>query len=174
MKKRILILLATVVLALIACGCNGSSTHSHDTDETVNNTEEHHKPDAAIQEQSDASGNGQTVSDQNGLRISYLGFNPDNDEWGPEVQFYAENSSDKDYYVQTRKFSVNGIPMMPMLSVVISSGESKLMPLYIFRSDLTFNEIADVNSIEFVFFFWDNSKTAADGVESEAVFISLP
>lgn len=112
------------------------------------------------------------IYDHDGIRISYLWFDPDGGFWGPEIMFYIENHSNIDYLVQTRYFHMNGIHIMPQLSFKYASGESGLMPLYFLHRNLNDTGICIIENVEFRFFFMEYSSPD-NSFESDLIYLDL-
>lgn len=72
-----------------------------------------------------ASNTGTVIMDQNGVRITFLGFAP-NDSWmsGYDIKLRIENNSSKNYTVQVRDLSVNGIMADRIFSCEVAAGKT--------------------------------------------------
>ena len=178
MLKSISFFLAlSLLLALTSCG--GSSkpaAHSEATQQNPRFTsgEAPADPDTSADTllASDETGaDEQTIYDQNNIKVTYLGYDP-NGNWGPEIQLYVENNSEKEYLVQVRNFLVNGIPVAPQLSIRFYSGESGPAPLIILRTGLSSNNISAVESVEFSFYFMESS-TVVNVIESDIITLNI-
>lgn len=106
---------------------------------------------------------GETLYDENGIKIVYKGLSTDGSILGPEVIFYAENNTDQVITIQARDTSVNGFMIDPSLSTEITPGNRAVSGMTFLSSQLEENNIADFETVETSFhIFDDNYNTIVD------------
>ena len=107
------------------------------------------------EEKEPASPTNMVVYDQNGVKITYKGFE---DSWdgGINVKFLIENNTTKTILVQNRETSVNGFMVDANLSNEITAGKKVNASLSLWKSDLDDNRISSVDDLETVFIVMDN------------------
>ena len=171
-------LLLAFVLTLAACG---GASEPNAANEPVQNSprtssdEQLTQPEQTQTTQTTPDETGyaeKVIFNQDGITITFIGFDADFEPWGPEIMFFVENSSDKSYLIQARSFLVNGIPVAPQLSLRYDPGDRELMPLYILRSGLYSNDITDIENVELSFYLMESSTTT-NVIESDIIFLDL-
>jgi len=168
MIKRILLILAlTIALTLVSC-ITASEIFDYDTTPTDFEIIEEN----AVKATEMAIANGVVIYDMNGIKISYLGFDPVGDIWGSEIILYIENNTSIDYLVQTREFHVNDVPFAPLLSCHAPQGEGVIEPLILLRSSVNSTGINVAENVSFRFFFMEKDKPSVT-FESDFVTIDL-
>ncbi|MDD3041038.1 copper amine oxidase N-terminal domain-containing protein [Bacteroides sp.] len=96
----------------------------------------------------------------NGIKITYK--NVTDGLFGKDINLLIENTSNKDYTIQARNFSVNGYMVDPIFSCEVSAGKKANDEITITDSYLKENSIVDINEFELEFCIfetdsWSNS-----------------
>lgn len=91
---------------------------------------------------------GETLYQQDGIRILYLGQG-DNSQWGMDFLLYVENTSGRDLAFETENCQINGSPMDPLFSSVVSDGKKSVTALSVFSEELQENQITEPLSLTF-------------------------
>ncbi|WP_352400148.1 copper amine oxidase N-terminal domain-containing protein [Anaerotignum sp.] len=96
----------------------------------------------------------------NGIKITYKGTAEG--KFGKDINLLIENSTNKDYTVQVRDFSVNGYMVDPIFSCDVTAGKKANDEITITSSYLKDNSILDVKEFEANFYVfesdtWSNS-----------------
>lgn len=91
---------------------------------------------------------GETIYDENGIKIISKGLNAEQSIFGPSVILYVENSSDQFITVQARDTSVNGFMVTPTMSIDVVPGKVAISQMTFLDSDLEDNQIDSINTIE--------------------------
>ena len=90
-----------------------------------------------------------TVYDENGIKISVLGYNPPSRS-DATLLFLIENHSDQDIQVKTEESLINGIPVNIHLFQMLSPGEKVIATPTIYQSRLDDAKISKVKQIEMI------------------------
>lgn len=91
---------------------------------------------------------GETIYDENGIKIISKGLNAEQSIFGPSVILYVANSSDQFITVQARDTSVNGFMVTPTMSIDVVPGKVAISQMTFLDSDLEDNQIDSINTIE--------------------------
>jgi len=105
----------------------------------------------------------ETVFDQDGITISFVGIDDDT-LLGTNVKFFIVNNTDTAITVQTRDESVNGFMIFGMMSCDVLPGKMANASLTFLSSSLEENGIDEIEMIEFIFHIADKNswKTIID------------
>lgn len=98
---------------------------------------------------------GFTAYNADGIKVVVKEMNSSESFWGSDIYFYIENNTAKDITVQARDVSVNGFMIEPMFSVDVVSGKKALDTMTFLESDLTENDIKEINNLEFKLHIFD-------------------
>lgn len=98
-----------------------------------------------------ASPSGTVLLERNGIKITFLGIGSLK-YGGEEVKLFIENTSSKNYMVQTRDESVNGIMVSPIFSCDVAAGKSAYDSIEFPSYALDESHIASISTAEFIFF----------------------
>ncbi len=95
----------------------------------------------------------------NGIKISYTGVT--DSIFGKDINLLIENTSNKDYTIQVRDFSVNGYMVNPVFSCDVTAGKKANDEITVTSSYLEENSITDIREFELKFYIceadsWDN------------------
>ncbi|MDD3395572.1 MAG: copper amine oxidase N-terminal domain-containing protein [Anaerotignum sp.] len=95
----------------------------------------------------------------NGIKITYKGVT--DSMFGKDINLLIENTSNKDYMIQTRDFSVNGYMVDPIFSCDVMAGKKANDEITVASSYLEENSITDIKNFELKFSIcdadtWDN------------------
>ena len=104
---------------------------------------------------------GTVLYENNGIKITYLGI-ATMKYGGEEVKLFIQNSSDKNYTIQTRDESVNGIMTDPIFSCQVASGKSAYDSIEFEDYSLEDSNITTINSVEFIFHIFDDENWSND------------
>lgn len=106
---------------------------------------------------------GETIYDENGIKIVYKGLSTDGSILGPEIILYVENNTDQVITIQARDTSVNGFMIDPSLSTEITPGNKAVSGMTFFSDQLEENSITDFETVETSFHIFDgNYNTIVD------------
>lgn len=108
-----------------------------------------------IQEYDDS---GTVAVDMNGVKIVIKKLDSSDSFWGADVYVYIENNSEQDITVQTRDVSINGFMVDPIFSSDIVAGKKAFDTITFMESDLTDNDITDINTIELIFHIFNTDS----------------
>ncbi len=97
------------------------------------------------------------IMDQNGIDVSFCGFNYDGFV-GPEAGLLIENNSDHSYIIQAENVQVNGIAISPIFSCQIASGQKLTDAIIISDWKLDEYGITTIDTIEFNFVVFDSDN----------------
>lgn len=98
---------------------------------------------------------GTIAVDSNGIKIVVKKLDSEDSFWGADVYVYIENNTDQDITVQVRDVSIDGFMVDPMFSSDVVSGKKAFDSITFMESDLTENDITEINSIELRFHVFD-------------------
>ncbi len=91
---------------------------------------------------------GQTLYDENGIRILYLGPGEDS-QWGMDFLLFIENNSGRDLAFETENCRINGHSLNPLFSSMVSNGKKSVAPLSFFSEELEDSQITEALSLSF-------------------------
>jgi len=120
---------------------------------------------------SQSAPSGQVLYDNYGVKITYLGI-ASMKYGGEEVKLYIENKSDKNYVIQTRNESVNGIMTSPIFSCNVASGKSAYDSIEFSTSTLQKSNITSISSVEFTFLVADFDHMSDFSTESDIITVN--
>ena len=108
--------------------------------------------------------------EQNGIKIVYKGLGT---SWmGQTVELRIENTSNKNYTVQTRDVSVNGFMVNEMFSCDVNSGKTANDEITFLKSDFEKNGIEKIKNIELTFHVF-NADDWEDSFNSQPLSIAF-
>lgn len=111
----------------------------------------------------------QTLMNQNGVKITYLGMEKNTSSMGGYlIKLKIDNTSSKDYMVQIRNFSVNGIMCDSIFSCDVSAGKTAFDQIKVYQSALNSIGQTSISSAEFYFTVVD-SKDWSSSFQSDTV-----
>ncbi|MEA4895788.1 MAG: stalk domain-containing protein [Oscillospiraceae bacterium] len=116
-----------------------------------------------------SSPSGTIIYENNGIKITYLGI-AERKYGGEEVKLYIENSSEKNYTVQTDDESVNGIMTDSIFSCDVAAGKSAYDSIEFPDYVLEDSNITSVNTVDFIFRIY-NADSWSDYFESGIITI---
>ena len=112
----------------------------------------------------------QVIFNNNGIKITYTGMDT---TWaGDCVKLRVENNSGKNYTIQTRNESVNGMMVTAIFSCDVTNGKTANDEIQFLNSDLEENGITSINNIEFTFHVF-NSDDWSDSFDTVPIVINL-
>ena len=116
--------------------------------------------DAKVDTQPEPVAADPVLYNSNGIKITYKGTSEST--FGKDINLLIENSTNKDYTVQVRDFSVNGYMIDPIFSCDVTAGKKANDEITITSSYLKDNSILDVKEFEANFYVfesdtWSNS-----------------
>lgn len=168
MKKRVAIIFSCLCLAaglgLTACG-QTNETIQPSLESTVSEAVKESTPLPQKEE-------GKVVFNQNGIKITCLGFDYYGSWAGPTLNLKVENNSKENIAVQVRDESINGYMMNGMCSINVSPGKTALDEISWLSSEFEEKNITKVNNVEFYFLIF-NLDTFDTIVESEVISLDF-
>lgn len=108
--------------------------------------------DSVVQEIDDS---GFVAVDSNGVKIVVKKLDSEESFWGADVYVYVENNTERDITVQARDVSINGFMIDPLFSCDVVSGKKAFDEITFMESDLTENDITEINTLELRFHVFD-------------------
>lgn len=124
----------------------------------------------AVLTSTNAAPSGTVLFENNGIKIIYLGIAAMK-YGGEEVKLFIQNSSDKNYIIQTEDESVNGIMTYPMFSCGVASGKSAYDSIEFADYSLKGSNITTINSVEFIFTVFED-ETWSNGFDSGIITVN--
>lgn len=109
------------------------------------------------------------VYNQDGITISFVGFNAD-EFWGIEAMLFIENNSEQAIIVQAQNISVNGFMVNGLLSADVMPGRSTNTAILLFNEELEPNGIDEIETMNVTFRIVD-PETFATVTESDIITI---
>lgn len=179
MKKLSLIVLAAVLSAAALTGCSAgkssgaseSSAAGSAASAVESKAEETTKAaETKAEETTKATSKEVVVYDNNGIKLTYLGYEKD---IFPELKFKLENTSDKSYSVSTEDVSINDSMISTGIFESIASGKKSMVDMTMLESDLEDNGIDKIEKVEFKL-RCTNSNDFMDSFESNVITITDP
>lgn len=98
----------------------------------------------------------EVLFEQNGIKITYVGISEG--YLGKEIDLMIENTSDKNYVVQSKDFSLNGYMISPVFSCDIMAGKKANDEMTILSSYLEKNGITEINNFECAFHIFEDGN----------------
>jgi hypothetical protein len=103
-----------------------------------------------------SSPSGKVIYENGGVKITYLGISAMNSSMGgEEIKLYIENSSAKNYIVQIRDVSINGIMANPLFSCTVTAGKSAYDSIEFYNYELEDCNVTTISTAEFTFLIAD-------------------
>lgn len=158
MKKRVAIIFSCLCLAaglgLTACG---------QTNETIQPSLESTVSEV-VKENTPFTEEGKVVFNQDGIKITCLGFDYYGSFLGPTLKLKVENNGKENITVQVRDESINGYMLKGSCSIDVSPGKVAIDEILWLSSHFEEIGITKVDNIEFYFhiFNWDTFNTIVD------------
>jgi len=115
---------------------------------------------------------GTTAIDTNNIKLIIKKLDSSDSFWGADVYVYIENNSAQNITVQARDVSINGFMVDPIFSSDIAAGKKAFDTITFMESDLTDNDISDIESIELKFHVF-NSDSWDTIFDSEIIDITF-
>lgn len=115
----------------------------------------------------------QVIYNENGLKITFTGITaPKAGDIFKEhkINLKLENTSTKDYLVQVRDFSVNGVMMSELFSCTVTAGKTAIDSIDVFDSALTEKGLTAINDAEFNFYIANNDNWL-ENYESDTITV---
>lgn len=106
-----------------------------------------------VQEYDDS---GEVIFEAEGIKVISKGLREEESLFGPEIEFYVENNSDKEIYLQAGESSINGFMVDGMMSCNVRPGKKAITSLSFFSSDLEANGIEAIEEIDLIFKILDS------------------
>lgn len=117
-----------------------------------------------------SQGEGSVIMDQNGIKITFLGFSPKtNGLKGYDIKLKIENNSGKDYTVQVRELSVNGIMADSIFSSDVKDGKIANDVIWVYNMEER-GITPPITSSEFCFHIF-NTNDWSDSFDSSTIKI---
>jgi hypothetical protein len=98
---------------------------------------------------------GVVAVDQDGVKIVVKGIMAGSLGDGKDVCLYIENNTQQNIIIQSQDVSIDGVMVDPLLSCEVSAGKKAFDEMIFMESDLTDNNITDINEIEMTFDIFD-------------------
>lgn len=115
--------------------------------------------------------NGTVLLDKDGIRVTCTGIEAGTSyAGGQEVKLLIENSSAKNFTIQTRNFSVNDYMVSPVFSCNVGAGKKANDRILISQAELDKNGITNVETLEFILAVV-NSDSLTDSYNSDKITI---
>lgn len=105
------------------------------------------------------------VYDDNGIKITYTGITESSGLMGgKKIGLVIENNTSKNYTVQVRNFSINGVMVNPIFSCDVAAGKKAVDDIDIWQSEVDDKNISSIYSAEFTFHIlnWDSMNDYFD------------
>lgn len=176
MKKKLV--LAILLISMFICGCGKNvdvaSTESPNAANQNDVTSDIQTKDQTQEEPDSSNGavtvDEQVIFDQDNIKITVTGFDPDGSFIGCELTLLVENNSDKCITVQARNVSVNGYMVDTSMSAEVMPGKKDNTALTISSSSLEECNIEKIANIEFCFHIFD-SESWDTFIDSDTIVI---
>lgn len=167
MKKRVAIIFSCLCLAislgLTACGQTNETTQPS-LESTVSKVVKENTPLPQKEE-------GKVVFNQDGIKITCLGFDYYGSFLGPTLKLKVENNGKENITVQVRDESINGYMLEGSCSINVSPGKVAIDEILWLSSHFEEIDITKVDNIEFYFHIYgDNFNTI---VKSENILLNF-
>ncbi len=109
-----------------------------------------------------SSSSGKVIYENSGVEITYLGISAMNSSMGgEEVKLYIENTSNKNYVVQIRDVSINGVMANPLFSCTVVAGKSTYDSIEFYKKELEDCHVTTLSTVEFTFLIADYDKMSS-------------
>ncbi len=175
-RSRILAGIAAAAILLSGCSSSPKKEESTDKSEQVSekktdkteSTSQEKKEDQ--KESSKEAFTPQVIYDQNGVKVTATGY--EDSYLGESLKLNVENNSEKNWAVQARDASVNGIMVNPIMSIDVAAGKKANGDMDILKSDLEDAGIESSGTIEFRLHLF-NSDDWTDSVDSELITVKV-
>lgn len=117
-----------------------------------------------------SASSGTVLMDQNGIKITFMGFEKaDNYRKGYDIKLRIDNKSGKDYTVQVRDFSVNGIMADEIFSCDVTNGKTANDKIWVYNLEAR-GITPPITEAEFYFHIF-NSHDWSDSFNSNTISI---
>lgn len=159
----------TVAIATVKTTATEITTAALEVQTTVPATEMQTE-ETTTEAATEASSAESVLFENNGVKIIYKGVSSG---WmGDTVELKIENTSNKNYTVQTHDVSVNGFMVDPLFSCDVNSGKIANDKITFLKSDFEKNGITSINDIELSFHIF-NDDDWMDSFDTEKLSIKL-
>jgi len=101
---------------------------------------------------------GEVAYEGDGIKVVIKGLNTEDSILGPGLVVYISNESDNAITVQARDVSVNGFMLDPIFSSEVMAGKHALDSVTFMSSQLTENDIENIEDIELSFHIFDTKS----------------
>ena len=101
---------------------------------------------------------GEVAYEGDGIKVVIKGLNTEDSILGPGLVIYISNESDNAITVQARDVSVNGFMLDPIFSSEVMAGKHALDSVTFMSSQLTDNDIENIEDIELSFHIFDTKS----------------
>lgn len=119
-----------------------------------------------------SSPSGKVIYENSGVKITYLGISAmDSSMGGEEIKLYIENSSAKNYMVQTRDVSINGIMANPLFSCTVAAGKSAYDSIEFYSYELKDCNVTTISTAELTFMIADADNLSSN-TKSEVITVN--
>ena len=177
-KLTVLVLIALLATSAVMAGCSSTSKTSDtsassaagSTNGETKSEETTKAAETKAEETTKAASKEVVVYDNNGIKLTYLGYEKD---IFPELKFKLENTSDKSYSVSTEDVSINDSMISTGIFESIASGKKSMVDMTMLESDLEDNGIDKIEKVEFKL-RCTNSNDFMDSFESDIITINNP
>lgn len=178
MKKKLIMLLLTLTVAIAGCGGSVSTSEPASNPESSNTSEERSEIENADTVKTDESEESEdqkevldfeeiTVVDNEECTIKITDLDPGS-LWGYTLKAYLENKSpDKTYMFSVTNAAINGVKCDPLFATEVAAGKKS-------NNDISFtikNDIGEFTDIEISFRAYDSNDWLADAVAEETIHI---
>lgn len=109
---------------------------------------------------------GQVVFERDdGIRITYLGFDHDGDYMGPYARFRIENNTGATYYFTDWNTYANGTLVTALFMETVPSGSSNIVPMRFMRSEIEERGLGRINTIQTSFYISNRDDNSLSGYQ---------
>lgn len=170
MNKKLLSLLASVLLiaALTACSGESADAATSATSETAQAVENTTAPTVP---ETEASFEEIVLVDNDDCTVKITSIDEDN-IWGYTLNVYLENKTDLELMFSLDNVSVNGYMCDPFWASTVASGMKANEEISFMESDFEKNGITDVEEITFTLSVYDSNDWLADHLVDETFTIN--
>lgn len=114
------------------------------------------------------------IYDSNNIKVTYTGLSV-NDYGEININLTIENNTGKNYTVQVRDFSVNGIMFEPIFSCDVVSGKKAIDGIYLpdwNLKDIGVSNVGQINNVEFKLHIF-NSDSWGEYIDTDTISIDF-
>ena len=128
--------------------------------------------DAAVKIERESDETEKVLFDTDECSMVVIGFEEDG-IWGPELNVYFDNKSDKDLLISFEDVSVNGTMCDPYWGTVVTAGNNAYAAISWMEEDLDANEIEQIEEVQGMMLVYDNDDWEADALVEEQISVSV-